>query len=455
MNSDHFIRELRQIQLIQEKLINAPGNQEGQNLDQVINNIESFNNTIVKLADYASSNQIESAELFVTMLKDELTSPLVPITIYADMLLKQKFGKLSQEQKEKISIIMSNANQLQQKITTLVNRNVFEKRITSDITTSQSMRESEQTNLLLKEINKLLSRKIIDDSQEMKLLRDSLDKSDRRQRELEQEKIIIGKTMELNQKIFQSSKKYYVLIIISVVGSASFAGYLYAENLDSDKYAMLKNYNSNYVIQDLKGDVVNTWVEWKISPDRILHVNILNTANLSQDKIYAVKDAILSIKTLDIDDSLLGKGASGTSSVYYEGWEGALTNAYSTHTISYIPQKFDVSDSLSNSGDIQITLTNDISPDGLSGITRSIADGNQILKSKITIYVASQLTANQLGAITRHEFGHAMGLAHSSASEDLMHATIQTNYPYISGCDVDAIRGLYNDNERSTVVCQK
>ncbi len=54
----------------------------------------------------------------------------------------------------------------------------------------------------------------------------------------------------------------------------------------------------------------------------------------------------------------------------------------------------------------------------------------------------------------RHEFGHAMGLAHSTASEDLMHATIQTDYPYISQCDIDAITGLYNGDQRSQVVCQ-
>ncbi len=247
------------------------------------------------------------------------------------------------------------------------------------------------------------------------------------------------------------------MVLIAVTISAAFGGYSYYENqiVTNNMSQMLKNYKTNYMIQNLQGDVVNTWVAWSIPNNRILHINVVNTANLSQDKLDAIKDAILSTKTVAIDDALMHKGPAGTSSVYYVGWEGALTRAYSQPTTSYIPQKFDISESPSESGDIVIILTNDVNPDGISGYTKSIVDGNQILKSKTTIYGASQLDVNQLEAITRHEFGHAMGLAHSTAPEDLMYATIQTDYPYISGCDIDAIKGLYNGNEYSQVICKK
>ena len=245
--------------------------------------------------------------------------------------------------------------------------------------------------------------------------------------------------------------------MIAVAVSIGFVGYSYYENqiIINATSQMLKNYNSNYVIQNLQGDVVKTWVAWSIPNGRILHISIVNTASLSQDKIDAIKDAILSTKTVTLDDSLLGKGPQGTSSVYYVGWEGALTDAYSPPTTSYVPQKFDINGSLGGSGDVVIILTNDVNPDGLSGLTKSIADGNEILKSKIAIYRASELSSAQLEAITRHEFGHALGLAHSTAPEDVMHATIQTNYPYISGCDIDAIKGLYDGNQRSEVICKK
>lgn len=46
-------------------------------------------------------------------------------------------------------------------------------------------------------------------------------------------------------------------------------------------------------------------------------------------------------------------------------------------------------------------------------------------------------------------------LAHSTAPEDLMHSTIETNYPYISPCDIDALVGLYDGKTKSQVVCEK
>ncbi len=181
----------------------------------------------------------------------------------------------------------------------------------------------------------------------------------------------------------------------------------------------------------------------------------MNEAGLSPDMIFAVKDSILSTQTVTLDDSLLHKGPSGTSSVYYKGWAGALAAA-SVHTTQfYIPEKFDISDLPNGAGQIIIKLTRDENPDGLSGYTKSMVDGNEILKTTITIYKADRLSATQISSILRHEFGHAMGLAHSSAPEDLMHATIQTDYPYISGCDISAVTALYDGKQSSQVVCQK
>ena len=50
--------------------------------------------------------------------------------------------------------------------------------------------------------------------------------------------------------------------------------------------------------------------------------------------------------------------------------------------------------------------------------------------------------------------GHALGLAHSTAPEDLMAPKMQTEYPFISPCDVDAIISLYDGQSSSQVVCQ-
>jgi len=50
--------------------------------------------------------------------------------------------------------------------------------------------------------------------------------------------------------------------------------------------------------------------------------------------------------------------------------------------------------------------------------------------------------------------GHALGLAHSTATEDLMFPTIETDYPYISSCDIDAIILLYDGGKKSEVTCE-
>jgi hypothetical protein len=279
----------------------------------------------------------------------------------------------------------------------------------------------------------------------------------KKSRELEQEKILLEGALHDSEKHERRiHKKHYISIaVIAVSVSVGFVVYSYYENqvLINTTSHLLGNYNSNYVIQNLQGSVVNTWVSWDLVQGQVLHVNIVNDANLPEDKINAIKDAILSNGTVTVDNSLINEGPSG-SSIRYTGWVGALANLENDPAAtSYIPQKFNITENSNGAGDIVITLTNDENPDGLSGLTKSIADGNQVLKSKITIYVASSLSADQLSAITRHEFGHALGLAHSTDPEDVMHATIQTNYPYISGCDIAAIKGLYEGDERSQVIC--
>ena len=310
--------------------------------------------------------------------------------------------------------------------------------------------------MLLDETNKTLSEKTTELSKSKNDLEKRLEEESKKSSEIQQEKIILEEISQREQKSVQKlSRKFYVTIsVIAVAVAGGFITYSTYENqILLSLQVQVGNYNSPFLIQDLKGNVVNTWISWKLASGQTLNVNIENDANVTPDKLYAVKNAILSTESVTLDDSLFG-GSSGSSSVYYEGWEGALAVAGDKDTRYYIPQHFKMIDDPNGAGDITIKLTNDLDTDGLSGYTHDIADGNQILKSTITIYNAGQLSAQQLGAITRHEFGHAMGLAHSTASTDLMHPTIQTNYPYISSCDIQAVSGLYNGDKQSQVICR-
>jgi len=310
----------------------------------------------------------------------------------------------------------------------------------------------------LKELEQeeLISSEIIDSLEKnVKHLETLLSDTSHRSNELKQENIMLNEEIDYSQKSIQRRLKKYLIILLAtgILLAILLSVYSYHDQI-TDMKSPLHAYKSQYVIQNLKGDTVGTWVAWNLPEDRILNVQIDNKAGLPQEKIKAVNDAILSLDSIQIDDSLLHKGPRGSFSTYYIGWNGAISAAMKNST-SYIPNKFKISENPDRTGDIVISLVGFKDPDGNSGWTKSLTDDNQILKSEISIYQADTMSSEQLGAIIRHEFGHALGLAHSTAPEDLMAPVVQTYYPYISECNVEAIKKLYEERRSSQVVCEK
>ena len=215
--------------------------------------------------------------------------------------------------------------------------------------------------------------------------------------------------------------------------------------------------NSGYVIQNLKGDTIDTWLSWRLGEGEALSVKIINAQNYPPATLQAVLGTLQSDAPVIIDDSLTGIGKKGDTSEYYLGWSGALAAASVDVTDVYIPNSFEIIESQTQEADITITLVDEQNADGYTGWTVSIADDdvNQILKSKVTIFNVDELSYEQISAITRHELGHVLGIAHSSDEKDLMHPVIKTPFPYISGCDVSAIHSLYDGSKSSQVVCEK
>lgn len=215
-----------------------------------------------------------------------------------------------------------------------------------------------------------------------------------------------------------------------------------------------ENFKSKYFVENLRGDTMDTWKSWRLL-GTTMNVNIIGTNNISPEKIEIVKNAIISMEALEIDNSINHKGPKGTSSLYYLGWQGALNDvAKRTETKYQLPLEFNVMNSDGGEGDIVITLSNLKDTDGFTGYTKSIVEGNEILKSFITIYDTSNLTEEELSTITRHEFGHALGLGHSSAPEDLMAPTIDMTTPYISPCNVAGVVDLYNGADEDQTICE-
>jgi hypothetical protein len=421
---EHYLIELQQIQLIQKKL--AQKLETTQNFDrsdtvkEVVDNLDHLSDFTTSLTQILSTRQFRGELL--TKLNHELRTPLVPIRAYTDMLLSEKFGGLSDVQINKLRAVSSNIKKLEQVINNLLNEKQF------DVIDNENANHTDTSQVI---------------------------------KELQQEKMILGKMVQTEEKRYARLSRKYILAIagfIAVIGIVISAYSLFVVELVGQQYRVPNTGLSNdgYVIQNLQGNTINTWLSWRLVNGTVLHVNVID-ADKYPGKLDLVKDVLLSQKAIEIDDSLLHKGTQGSTSTYYLGWSGALTQVAKDPTQFYLPSKLEVIESPTGAGDVTIMLTSVQSGDGYSGFTKSIADESQhqILKSAITIYEVDKLSDEQFKTILRHEFGHALGLAHSTDPQDLMHAIIQTDYPYISPCDIDTMKSLYNGNEKSVVTCQE
>jgi CheY-like chemotaxis protein len=414
----------------------------------IINTLEKtgriHNQNIVILT---ASNQVSENE--IAELKKQGVKRFLKKPVEIDMILKE----LLQSNK-------NNNHELKQRMPTVGGSNALQSRsVKKEFGPNDKIKELEQQIVMLQEIKEDYKQKGKKLEEKLDTLQSSAMLDVQKEKESTQVKLLSETIVDDEHKRrLRTSKRFYILIAIIGVGVASgVIGYSHYENQIFLETAsnILTSYKTGYLVQNLRGDVVNTWVAWDIPSDRILYVNIQNAAGVSEDKINAVKDVILSEKTIQLDDSLLHKGPPGSVSTYYEGWQGALDEASKANTQYYIPLKFEVTESNAGNSDVTITLSTDSSPDGYTGFTKSISDQNRVLRAETTIFDTQNLSVDQLKAIVRHEFGHVMGLAHSTAPEDLMHATIQTQYPYISDCDIGAIDVLYNGGQHGEFTCLK
>ncbi len=250
------------------------------------------------------------------------------------------------------------------------------------------------------------------------------------------------------------SKRNSRIILIGI--SAVFLVFLSYITISMDSTTGATQLTSSYIIENLKGDRINTYVAWKVPEDKTLQVSLINTASISDEKIQSMVNAIMSESTISLPNKFMNKDPPDLSSTYYRGWKGALESVKQKTTFP-IPTSFDISNSDRSIGDIVIILSTQNDADGTFGFTRLIIDdhNNQILKAYITIFNVKNLDNDELSSVVRHEFGHAIGLMHSTDKSDLMFPTFRTGSAFISECDLDAVISLYNDEKITDVICRQ
>jgi lipopolysaccharide export LptBFGC system permease protein LptF len=205
---------------------------------------------------------------------------------------------------------------------------------------------------------------------------------------------------------------------------------------------------SEYLIENVKGEKIITWTAWNLVEGDPFHIQVLASPEVTPERLKVIEDDVLSNETVTVGDLK-----------YYKGWAGAFAAMSPLNHTLVIPSHFDVTESNTGSGNIVIKLSSLENADGYMGYTKSIADGtqHQILKSDITIYNVDKISNDELAIILRHELAHGFGLGHADDENDLMFPNVQAYAPYgyISECDVEAMTGLYDGNERSQVICTK
>lgn len=152
-------------------------------------------------------------------------------------------------------------------------------------------------------------------------------------------------------------KKLTTVILTASVIAVVFLG-LYAYQIFTTPSILTTPLNTGrYVVENLKGDVIDTWTAWRLPEGETLHVIIVNSEIVSDDKINSIKNAILSQETVTLENSLVGKSPQGVSSVYYKGWKSALEKAGENDVAFYIPTNIDVTKGEKAIGEITIILS--------------------------------------------------------------------------------------------------
>ena len=179
--------------------------------------------------------------------------------------------------------------------------------------------------------------------------------------------------------------------------------------------------------EDYKWDELRAWKQVK---DNTIPILIVRDANVSEKQVDLVEYTINSKETTNSEKKL------------FQGWNEGIKEVSKSFGVTVpnlqVQYKLDISES------ITIYLMEKTNSEGYDGYTNLFYDQNgKIQKALVKIYNVDELDDIQLKSIIRHELGHALGLGHTDAKNDLMQSIINMNHNTISLLDLQALARIY------------
>lgn len=170
--------------------------------------------------------------------------------------------------------------------------------------------------------------------------------------------------------------------------------------------------------------------KWQPMNENIIPVLVVRDAAVDQNHINIVENVINS------------KEVKKNERPLYLGWNEGIKEISKEFDVK-IPI-LEIRHTLDKSESIVIYLTSKENKEGFDGYTNlHYNDKKEIKKAMISIYNADELNKSQIESIVRHEIGHAVGLSHTNAKNDLMRPIIDMNYSLISLLDLVALANMY------------
>lgn len=158
--------------------------------------------------------------------------------------------------------------------------------------------------------------------------------------------------------------------------------------------------------------------------------------------VLIMRDAKVGVNQVDIVEDAINSKIANSGRTLFLGWNEGIREISKSFGVK-VPT-LEIQYKLERTDAITIHLSDKTNPQGYNGYTRLFYNANgNIQKALVTIYNTDELNKMQLESIIRHELGHALGLGHTSAENDLMQPNINMNFNAISLLDLQALAHIY------------